>query len=570
MKQYLPRLEKLISHGLEIEDKDSLKEMRVIYLNFTMFMAAVSSPVIGVLHLGQWFGYSSLIHGVNCLIFSGFMLWLMHYSRRSSDNFIVSRNLLLSSLFLIFTSNLVFSTSEDMRLLWFTIILIVAQGLGGAAVRNVVAVVTATLFAVYLLQPFVAVDLSASDIISSLLLLTLVVILFDHYDYTIHNTINQMAAAKAEALHMAGVKSRFLSSMSHEIRTPLNGITGFTEMLLREENDPHKIERLNYIRSSGSMLSRLIGNVLDLSKIDDGQMTIEKRCFELRKELEAISIFAVTAMDKGVAFSFHIAPEVPKQITGDSLRLNQVLCNLVNNGIKFTPSGGKVELNVTVSQEGKRLGFEVVDTGMGIPAGKRSLIFAPFTQLDESVVRQYGGTGLGLSISQQLVQLMGDELRLSSEEGKGSRFFFELPLEVCQTNRLLEAPSNGLPANKSRIKILVADDDRINQVLMRDFLERMGHQVTVVENGQEAVDTIAREHHDLVLMDIRMPVMDGVEATQQLRGMGVTVPIIALTANIFKEDVDAYLSSGMTQYISKPVDIAQLEQLIHTYCEVGE
>lgn len=550
---------------MDIEDDGSLMEMRVIYLNFTMFMAAISSPVIGVLHLGQWFGYSSLIHGINCLIFSGFMLWLMSYSRRSPDNYVVSRNLLLISLFLIFTSNLIFSTSEDMRILWFAILLIVAQGLGGAVVRYVVAVATATLFAVYLLQPFAAIALSASDIISSLLLLTLVVILFDYYDYIIHNTMKKMAKAKAEALLMAGVKSRFLSSMSHEIRTPLNGITGFTEMLLREETDPHKLERLNYIRSSGSMLSRLIGNVLDLSKIDDGQMTIEKRCFELRKELEAISIFAITAMDKGVAFSIHIAPEVPKQIVGDSLRLNQVLCNLVNNGIKFTPSGGKVELNVTVSQGGKRLSFEVVDTGVGIPREKQSLIFAPFTQLDESVVRQYGGTGLGLSISQQLVQLMGGGLKLSSEVDKGSRFFFELSLEECQSNRSLESSASGLPVDKTRLKILVADDDQINQVLMRDFLERMGHQVTVVGNGQEALDAFEKEHHDLILMDIRMPVMDGIEATEQLRRMGVKVPVVALTANIFKEDVEEYLESGMTQCISKPVDMAQLEQLVNTF-----
>lgn len=547
-------------------DDDSLMEMRVIYLNFTMFMAALSSPVIGVLHLTQWFGYSSLIHGVNCLLFSGFQLWLMHYSRRSPERFIFSRNLLLISLFLIFTSNLVFSTSEDMRLLWFAILLIVAQGLGGAAVRNVTAVATVTLFAVYLLQPFAATGLSVPDVISSLLLLTLVVILFDYYDYTIQNTMKKMAAAKAEALHMAGVKSRFLSSMSHEIRTPLNGIIGFTEMLLKEESEPHKLERLNYIRSSGGILSRLIGNVLDLSKIDDGQMTVEKRCFELRKELEAISIFAVTALEKRVAFTVHIAPEVPDYVIGDSLRLNQVLGNLVNNGIKFTPSGGKVELNVTVSEDGKRLGFEAVDTGPGVPLAKQSRIFAPFAQLDESVVRQYGGTGLGLSISQQLVGLMGGELRLASEVDKGSRFFFELELEECYTSHLLDGPVKAFAGEKFVLKILVADDDPINQVLMRDFLERLGHIVTVVGNGQEAVDAYTEGHHDLILMDIRMPLMDGVQATQQLRSMGVTVPIIALTANIFKDDVDEYLANGMSSCVSKPVDMAQLEQLILTYC----
>jgi CheY-like chemotaxis protein/nitrogen-specific signal transduction histidine kinase len=413
------------------------------------------------------------------------------------------------------------------------------------------------------------VNLSATDILSSLFLLALVVILFDYYDYTIRRIMGQMEAAKRDALHMAGVKSRFLSSMSHEIRTPLNGIIGFTAMLLREESDPLKIERLNYIRSSGSVLSRIIGNVLDLSKIDDGKMTVERRCYELRKELEAIAIFAVTAQEKGVRFAINIAPETPSHIIGDSLRLNQVLGNLINNAIKFTPSGGEVALDIAVSQEGDRLGFEVVDTGEGIPEGMRQRIFSPFTQLDESVVRRFGGTGLGLSISQRLVQLMGGELRLASRVGEGSRFFFDLPLEECRDESLLPAATGVSPGAGPGLKILVADDDRINQVLMRDFLERMGHEVTVVSDGQEALSAYAHGHHDLILMDISMPVMDGVEATKELRRSGVTIPIIALTANIFKEDVERYLASGMTHCVSKPVDMAQLEQLIHTFCEVS-
>jgi len=567
MKHYFSLLQNFIRNGYDLQDKAALTEMRVIYLRFTMFMAAISSPVVGVLHLGHWFSYSSTVHGFNCLIFSVFQLLLMWYSRRSITTYIVTRNLLLISLFLIFTSNLVLSNNESMRLLWFAILLIVAQGLGGAKVRNIVAGATAILFAVYLMQPYIAVNLAVTDTVSSLFLLALVVILFDYYDNTIQKIMSQMETAKSDALQMAGVKSRFLSSMSHEIRTPLNGIIGFTEMLLRDESDPRKLERLNYIRSSGSVLSRIIGNVLDLSKIDDGKMMIERRCFELRKELDAIAIFAVTAQEKGVIFTIDIKPETPCHIVGDSLRLNQVLGNLVNNAIKFTPSGGKVELNIAVSQKWDRLGFEVVDTGVGIAEEKQSLIFAPFTQLDESVVRQFGGTGLGLSISQRLVQLMGGELKLASQEGEGSRFFFELPLEECRDENLLQAATRPSPGGRQGLKILVADDDLINQMLMRDVLQRMGHEVTVVSDGMEALSAYSIGHHDLILMDISMPVMDGLEATKQLRSSGVRIPIIALTANIFKEDVERYLASGMTHCVSKPIDMAQLEHLIHSISE---
>ncbi len=568
MKPFFNLLQNLIHDGYDLQGKDPLMEMRMKFLNFTLFMAAISSPLVGILHLGQWFSYSSTAHGVNCLLFSVFQVLLLWYGRCSIERYIATRNLLLLSLFLIFTSNLVLANNESMRLLWFVILLIVAQGLGGARVRNRVMGATAILFFIYLLQPLFVVNLTATDILSSLLLLALVVVLFDYYDNTIHKIMNQMEAAKRDALHMAGCKSRFLSSMSHEIRTPLNGIIGFTEMLLREESEALKIERLNYIRSSGSVLSRIIGNVLDLSKIDDGKMTVEERCYELRKELEAISIFAVTAQDKKVIFAMNIKPGTPSHIIGDSLRLNQVLGNLVNNAIKFTPSGGKVELNVALSTEEGRLGFEVVDTGVGIAEEKQTLVFSPFTQLDESVVRQFGGTGLGLSISQRLVQLMGGELGLTSRVGEGSRFFFDLPLKECRNKHLLPAANSLLPDRGHGLRILVADDDRISQVLMRDFLERMGHEVTVVADGQEVMSAYAHGDHDLILMDISMPVMDGVETTKRLRSGGVTIPIIAVTANIFKEDVDRYMGIGMTYCVSKPVDMTQLEHLIHTFCEV--
>jgi signal transduction histidine kinase/CheY-like chemotaxis protein len=570
MNPLIPRLRELLTASDHSGSVDGLTEKRLSYAGFTIFMAAISSPVIGLLHLGQWFGYTSTVHAYNCFLFAAFQVGLLFYFNGSVKRYTVVVNLLLASLFLIFASNLVYSVNESMRMLWFIVFLTVAQGLGGRSTRLIAIMATLLLFLLYLGSPLFAPNLTSTEIISSLLMLSLVVILFDYYDYTIQQIMGQLEAAKKEAVHMAGVKSRFLSNMSHEIRTPLNGIIGFTEMLLKEEDKPEKAERLNYIRSSGNVLAGLIGNILDLSKIDNEKMLVERCCCELRNELEAVKIFYVSAQEKGQIFSINISDEVPRFIVCDSLRLNQVLNNLVNNAIKFTQSSGTISLTVSPSQNKGRLYFEVEDNGPGIPQEKQQHIFTPFMQLDESVARQYGGTGLGLSISHHLLQLMGSTLQLQSSEGQGSRFFFELPYEACQ-GEPHEAPVT--PTTQQEIgaaRVLVVDDDKLNQVLMKDFLSRLGHQTTVVDNGQEALDAVAKERFDIILMDISMPVMGGVEATERLRDMGIDIPIIALTANIFKEDVDRYLASGMDYCVAKPVNIDALERLIHTYFKGGK
>ncbi|MES9960978.1 MAG: ATP-binding protein [Sedimenticola sp.] len=551
------------NHSGSVEDAHT--EKRLSFATFTIFMAAISSPVVGVLHLGQWFGYTSTLHAINCFLFSAFQFGLLFYFKGSIKRYSVTVNLLLISLFLIFVSNLVFSVNESMRMLWFIIFLTIAQGLGGRRARVMAIFATAILFLTYLATPLFAANLTQTEIISSLLILSLVVILFNYYDYTIQHIMGQLEAAKKEALHMAGVKSRFLSNMSHEIRTPLNGIIGFTEMLLKEEDKPEKAEQLNYIRSSGNVLAGLIGNILDLSKIDNGNMSIENRCCELRQELEAVKIFYVSAQEKGQAFSIDISDEVPRFIVCDSLRLNQVLSNLVNNAIKFTPSDGRVTLTITPSLKPGTLDVSVEDTGPGIPQHKQQHIFAPFMQLDESVAREHGGTGLGLSISQHLLQLMGSSLQLESREGKGSRFFFELPYDKCQGAPHVAHVISKERENSRAARILVAEDDKINQILVEDFLARLGHEMTVVENGQEVLEAVARDQFDIILMDISMPVMDGVEATVRLREDGVDIPIIALTANIYKEDADRYLASGIDYCVAKPVKLDELDQLIHTY-----
>ena len=561
----MDQMRKLLNRNFDFSDEDKVVELKIVYINFTLLMAAMTSPVIGFLHLNQWGGYTSTIHGINSLIFSLFMLSLFFYLRRSVDNYRVIIKLLLIGIFLIFTSNLIFSVNENVRLLWFSLFVMISQELGGNRARNISIL---AIFYVLILYSILGVEIgfSSTDFTSSIILLILTVILFSNHDSTIKKVVKQLELTQKDALHMAEVKSQFLANMSHEIRTPLNGMLGFAEILLKDESDPEKIEQLNHIRSSGNILKRIIGNILDLSKIDHGSMIIENRCFDLRKEMEVMSLFAVSASNKRINYLYKIDPDVPVYFTGDSLRLTQILNNIVGNAIKFTSENGTVSLDIGLAKDGKRLHFEVRDNGIGISEAAQKNIFSPFTQSDNYIGRQYGGTGLGLSISKKLLEMMGTTLELESCQGEGSRFYFDLSIEACcceiEASRISMQPI----ATGSSQKILVVDDDKLNQTMMKALLKRLGHTVTVVDDGHKVMEMFDKECFDLVLMDIRMPVMDGVEATRLLRNRGVTIPIIALTANAFKDDIENYLNSGMDECLSKPIDIDKLEKLISIHC----
>lgn len=558
--------------GIEQHDEatsslaDPFFETKVIFTRFTLALAALSSPIVGLLHLNQWYGYESYIHAINCFIFAVFELILLFYFRISADRFVTTRNLLLTSVFLIFTSNLLFSVNENMRLLWYVIFLIVAQALGGARVRNWAAFLTALVFVLYLLQPYVEVTLSSTDILSSVLLLTLSIIMFIFYDITITHISEQLQKSRQDALHLAGVKSRFLSTMSHEIRTPMHGIIGYTDLLLQDEQEARKREYLGYIRSSGKVLLGLINDILDFSRLDHGHMPLERRCLVLRDELKTLSFFELEAKANQLDYRVTIAPSTPGTISGDSLRLIQILNNLLSNAIKFTPVGGHVELRVYPTDDGQRLTFEIEDNGVGIAQEQQAAIFAPFAQADEGSARKFGGAGLGLSITKHLVELMDGQIDFTSTPGQGSCFYFSIPCLPCETPAVMATAPVRLESQGQALSILVAEDEPISRLLIADMLGRMGHTTTVVENGADALAQLGCAHFDIVLMDISMPVMDGVEATRRLRTVGNAVPIIALTANALAEEKARYLQAGFNLCLTKPVDLETLKAVLEDYC----
>ncbi len=356
-------------------------------------------------------------------------------------------------------------------------------------------------------------------------------------------------------------KSRFLANMSHELRTPMNGIFGFCELLLASSLDPAQRGQAIGILSSSEALSGLLDDLLDFGKIELGEIKLSPDDFDLRELVDGVASAARTALREGpVQLLVEIAPSVPGRVHGDARRIRQVLVNLVSNATKFTAEG---DIRVRVqSTEPDQVRFEVIDTGIGVPEEARGRIFGRFVQADESTSRSYGGSGLGLAICRHLVELMGGEMGVDSEVGVGSTFWFVMPLPKALRARV--APSTPIPVACRPLRVLVAEDNPINRRLLETMLQRSGHTCTMTEDGAEAVEAASTTAFDVILMDVQMPNMDGLEATRLIRdgGANAETPVVAITANAMAADRERCIQAGMTSYLAKPVRARALAEVL--------
>ena len=389
-----------------------------------------------------------------------------------------------------------------------------------------------------------------------------------HLEDLVFSRTAELAESRDAAEAASRAKSMFLANMSHELRTPMNGIMGMTDLALRRATDPTQIDWLTKGAQASRHLLAIISDILDISRIEAGQLTLEEKNFSLARAVdESVRMLEAQALAKGLQLSSHIHPTTPDQLCGDALRLKQILLNFVGNAIKFSEQG-RVEISVRATEDdghSLRLHVEVSDQGIGLSAEQQNRLFQVFSQVDESSTRKYGGSGLGLVISKRLAKLMGGDVGMTSQPGVGSTFWMTARLKRALSDDAHAGPNaeslrEVLALRFAGLRILVVEDDAISQAVARGLLEDAGFVVDVVGDGQEAVDRVRTTSYALILMDMKMPLMDGLQATREIRAIPDqftipnTMPILAMTANAFADDRVRCLAAGMNAHIAKPVE----------------
>ena len=364
----------------------------------------------------------------------------------------------------------------------------------------------------------------------------------------------------------AQAKDDFLSNMSHEIRTPLNAIKGFVDIMSASKYNEEKFARyLSIIKASSKNLLQIVDDILDFSKIESGKFTIDKVNIDIKTRIDqTVQLFQSKALEKKIKLVLTIDEKFPSCVNVDDTRIIQIISNFLSNAIKFTNEGGTVDIKVLYDKSKNTIQVEIIDNGLGIEKESQSKIFSAFEQEDNSTSRLFGGTGLGLSISKHLISLMDGELIFSSEKNVGSVFGFVIPAEIAEIEAI-DVVNESFNLSDFSGKLLVAEDNETNIILIQTLLDEFGLKYDVVLDGEEALEAVKNNNYDLVLMDNQMPKLSGIEATRLIREFNKELCIVALSANAFKEDRKLFFEAGMNDALAKPIDVEELEQIFLKY-----
>ena len=513
----------------------------------------------------QWYGASALGLLVVC---PALLIWFTPALRTDIRQSNKAVTLLLVALLGILALLVATFASPPLLLVLFPALLLLVwrSGLFGASLGTTILLIVGLADVLLDFGAFAALAHPATDMVShiramqmylgalTLSSLPLAVVLADQ-----HRLLRELA-------RLADARSDFLAAMSHEIRTPMTGVLGMVDLLDSEAPTPRQREQLGSIRASGRHLVNILNDILDFSRIETGKIDLERIDFSLPLLLEQVrNALQPLALERGIELSVGLADESPPIVRGDPTRIQQILLNLAGNAIKFTPEGSVLVLAAYCPDAaGPRFRFEVRDTGIGLAADQQLHIFSAFTQADHSTSRRYGGSGLGLAISKRLVDMMRGEIGVESTPGEGSLFWFEIPLEPGNVANLPAETSADLALIIPR-RVLLAEDVELNRDIICTVLARDGHHVVVAENGSEAVERATEQTFDLILMDVHMPVMDGLDATRAIRalpGAAGTTPIIALTANVMASEQEKCRQAGMDSVLMKPVEWEKVRAVI--------
>jgi len=569
-------------------NSQEIKQKQVDYL-YTNLTSGISA--IFVLSLILYVLFDGLVDSVNLklwtvlsitIVLLRFILFL-YYKRHPITGKNVQTYYLLFFLGL-FASSVLLGSSVffifPKEIEYQVLLLLVLGGISaGAAVTTSSRVEIFNAYLFTTLLPFIYAFAMGQDVVNytlatfSILYVLILLVISRKISITVNNNIILAIENKAlveklerkveEANNSNKAKSRFLSTMSHEIRTPMNAIIGFIKILQKMEENPTKIKYLNTIDSSSNLLLNILNDILDINKIESGKLDIEKIAFNPQSEFKFLfELYNASCNEKGVHLINSIA-ELPQCIESDKLRLKQIVTNLLSNALKFTSKGKSIELIVQYKKQSSCLHVEIKDEGIGIKQENISTILEEFSQADSSTARKFGGTGLGLAIVSKLLFLLDSKLEVRSEYGKGSRFFFDLPVkEAFAVEKVLNQEEE---INLEGKKVLVAEDNKTNQMLIGILLEEKGLKTVMANDGLEAENLFQQEDFDIVLMDINMPNKNGIEAMKSIKSINKTIPVVALTANAVSGDREKYIAEGFDDYLSKPIDDVLLGVLLKKY-----